>query len=271
MNKAIGFDEWVLIVALALFCIILCCWPGRPAFAFGTAASVAVLVAGAICRPPDRQQLLFLATAMPISLLVIGVGNNLVVAFTPHLIDAALSSLDHGASIALFHWTLRHRACFRVLAIVYSGLPVAAALCLLDSPRRIECAWALALSSVGAPVFYLIFPAVGPAWVAVAGAPRNCLPSMHVTWALLLVIYAAPRWRGCAAGFAILTACSTIGLGEHYLIDLAAAVPYTIAVWLLVRRWLAQHTTTDLQETGRASDDQHRTAGDAASAHELGT
>lgn len=63
--------------------------------------------------------------------------------------------------------------------------------------------------------------------------PRNAMPSLHVTWALL--IYLAARRQGRmaylgAAGFALGTALATLGLGEHYFIDLVVAVPLVLLV-----------------------------------------
>ena len=81
-------------------------------------------------------------------------------------------------------------------------------------------------------LLYLLCPAVGPVWAQTPGAPRNCMPSMHLTWALLLFCY-SPRWlRPFAAIFALLTALATLGLGEHYVLALVAALPFT---WLMLR------------------------------------
>lgn len=63
--------------------------------------------------------------------------------------------------------------------------------------------------------------------------PRNAMPSLHMTWALLI------WWnlRSCgrfahAMGFvfAMLTAMGTLGTGEHYLVDLVVAFPFTLMI-----------------------------------------
>lgn len=98
---------------------------------------------------------------------------------------------------------------------------------------------------------YLLFPAVGPGIafagypfiqpgievaqrMAVYGAP-NCMPSGHFAMTLL-TIWQVRRWKSgvvLATAFAALTAVATLGLGEHYVIDLIAAVPYTALIaWL---------------------------------------
>jgi hypothetical protein len=60
------------------------------------------------------------------------------------------------------------------------------------------------------------------------GHPRNAMPSLHFTWAMLVFLYTRglPIWaRIVAATFPFLTACATLGFGEHYVIDLIAAAP----------------------------------------------
>jgi hypothetical protein len=63
--------------------------------------------------------------------------------------------------------------------------------------------------------------------------PRNAMPSLHMAWTLLLVVTGWRMGRGWfAIGvlFSALTVFSTLGLAEHYLIDLVASVPLTLAV-----------------------------------------
>ena len=68
---------------------------------------------------------------------------------------------------------------------------------------------------------------VDPKW------PRNCLPSLHVTWALLVFwICRDFRWgRWISGGFLICTALSTLIVGEHYLVDVITAFPLALIVW----------------------------------------
>ena len=101
-------------------------------------------------------------------------------------------------------------------------------------------------------LFYAMFPAVGPGhfdWirrVPEASAPYNCMPSMHFTWALLIAINARSRWLQAGLWvYAGLIAAATLALREHYIVDLLAAAPYTVAVqWLarqpVWREWLAR-------------------------------
>jgi hypothetical protein len=97
--------------------------------------------------------------------------------------------------------------------------------------------------------FYALFPAVGPGnfdWtrqIRHVTAPLNCMPSMHLTWSLLIALNArSVRLRIELWIYVALTAIATLALREHYLIDLIAAVPYTLAVqWMVCRsaRYLA--------------------------------
>jgi hypothetical protein len=63
--------------------------------------------------------------------------------------------------------------------------------------------------------------------------PRNAIPSMHTSWAFLILLATRNMSliaRIGALTFMIATLISTLGLGEHYLIDLVVAIPFTVAV-----------------------------------------
>ena len=97
---------------------------------------------------------------------------------------------------------------------------------------------------------YFLFPAMGPRYAfqafpklpgAVTIAPAflsgvpNAMPSLHFATALLMYWMAGPwKWLSRITGlFLVLTALATLGLGEHYLIDLVVAVPYSLAIFAL--------------------------------------
>jgi membrane-associated phospholipid phosphatase len=64
------------------------------------------------------------------------------------------------------------------------------------------------------------------------------MPSMHLTWALLIAINARSlRLRIGLWIYAAAMVVATLALREHYLIDLIAAVPYTLGVQWAARRW----------------------------------
>ena len=61
--------------------------------------------------------------------------------------------------------------------------------------------------------------------------PRNGVPSLHFTWALLIWwnTRSLPRWaRAIALAFVLATAFDTLATGEHYLFDLIAALPFSL-------------------------------------------
>jgi hypothetical protein len=62
---------------------------------------------------------------------------------------------------------------------------------------------------------------------------RNAVPSLHVTWAALALL--ACRGRSMLASilmsvFLAFTILATLGLGEHYLVDLIVAAPFLLVV-----------------------------------------
>jgi hypothetical protein len=159
-----------------------------------------------------------------------------MVPLSPHPIDRALNKLDGGFSTAVYTWSRAHPACSRPLALVYYGLPLALALLLPHYARPAAVLRRLALAAVLALPLYLLCPAVGPAHLGEPWAPRNCMPSLHQSWTLLLLLLARGKARWAALTWAALTAVATLSTGEHYTPDLAAAVPFAFAVDLLATR-----------------------------------
>lgn len=119
---------------------------------------------------------------------------------------------------------------------------------------------ALASAGVLGYITYFLFPASGPLYF-LAGrfpsaphtlaelralplrplewaelSPRNAMPSLHATGALLLWLNCRPFslfYRSLAFLFVLVTLITTLSLGEHYLIDLVVAIPFAVAVQLL--------------------------------------
>ena len=119
----------------------------------------------------------------------------------------------------------------------------------------------LMLAGMGGWALYNVVPATGPIYAFAASfphqslpyavlpklllekipvalsAPRNAIPSLHLTWVLLLYWNTKGMSRGMRlflAIYLVLTAVSTLGTGEHYFLDLVAAVPYALTVQALV-------------------------------------
>jgi hypothetical protein len=116
-----------------------------------------------------------------------------------------------------------------------------------------ELLFQFALAGVAGIILYSLLPVCGPVYAfplqfplheptlnlstAIAGAlppaPRNGVPSLHLSWALILFFGSLRENRAIRAMFALSllgTILATMGLGEHYLTDLIVAVPLACAV-----------------------------------------
>lgn len=91
------------------------------------------------------------------------------------------------------------------------------------------------------PAFPLHAPAIADVMrmnvvpVLLKGA-RNAIPSLHMTWVLLVWWNSKglARWiRTIAMLFVVLTTMATLGIGEHYFIDLVVAFPFSLMVQAL--------------------------------------
>jgi membrane-associated phospholipid phosphatase len=147
--------------------------------------------------------------------------------------------------LAVIAWIARHPHIGDFLGLAYIALPVVMVITWLIE-QNIPLRRAELIGGYMCFVFYLLLPAVGPGvynWTANAPAHgqimlwRNCMPSMHFAWALLMARYTRGKiLKACLWVFAALTAAGTIAVGQHYFIDLIAAVPYVFAVeWLAAR------------------------------------
>jgi hypothetical protein len=138
-----------------------------------------------------------------------------------------------------------------ICALVYLGLPLAMACVYLAvpvAPHEPSLIRTFLLVGAIGVVLFRIVPAAGPAYAfpeypdhapAISASLlrpihlNHAIPSLHTAWALL-IFWRAPfsRFviRAAAAVFLFLTLLATLGLGEHYLIDLVVAVPFTVAI-----------------------------------------
>ena len=151
-----------------------------------------------------------------------------------------------------------------LLAIAYETLPVAMfAVFALETraPQRLPFGLFRGLIACGfaAALLYAITPVTGPAyalakafphqvdallaqaptWLATAPgqfAPRNAFPSFHLAWALMAALLCWRQSLPVRAAFGVyagLIAAATLALGEHYLVDLVAALPVLAAIFAL--------------------------------------
>jgi hypothetical protein len=150
---------------------------------------------------------------------------------------------------------------FRFAALLfYIALPLPLALVYAAQLRRrgkaaLPIMLAFLVTGPLGVLFYNLVPATGPVhifgpdfpWhpllvsqarelvlqtVPVKGA-RNAIPSLHMAWVLLIWWNSKglSRWmRGIALAFLIFTTFATLGLGEHYFVDLVVALPFALMV-----------------------------------------
>lgn len=237
VNQPLSFDEWIGIALPSLLAALLLLFGWKEPFNVSTSIGVFLLAFFALVNPASRRVLSMMAILLMVSVILVSFTNQMVIQFSRHPIDAALLRLDGGVSPAIYRWTLAHSPFKWFMDAVYYGLPIYISFVLIVSPRRVPCAWSWIVAALLAPLFYLAFPAVGPAHVGDPLAPRNCVPSLHMSWALIGAFYIAPRYRALGIAFALLTAAATLATGEHYWLDLLVAVPYTAAVCAAEGLW----------------------------------
>ena len=139
---------------------------------------------------------------------------------------------------------------------VYVTMALVLAMFLLESLRD---AYRFLIATLATPVFaipcYWLLPACGPRYafadfpnpassvtphiLNIANRPPNCLPSAHEASAILVLVFLW-RWRtGRIVGLLhlVLTSVATLGIGEHYGLDLLCAIPFIIGL-LQLSSWI---------------------------------
>ncbi|MGA9529710.1 MAG: phosphatase PAP2 family protein [Terriglobales bacterium] len=269
MSKRLEFPLAALLLAVSAFFFGRDWW-GHWLFMAIFAAGPAIIV-GSWLR---LRRLASPLNLVPASLLLIYY-TNLPPKLLPFLtVDKTASTCDlflyyvdrsfgFSPSILVCHWVSLVPHLNQFFFGIYMALSVAMGACFAAHmaqerpPWRIVLVLAAALN-IGVLVYNLL-PACGPlmllgnrdflhgdAFAAFAGMqpipvslpmkfPRNAMPSLHMTWALLVLWISRDMRRGTwhAAIFAILTAVATLSTGEHYLVDLVVAFPFALAIWNL--------------------------------------
>ena len=199
------------------------------------------------------------ALVLPVFSLVAGVAMNAVTKSEPSAYDMYLYAFDSSLGISPGASIVKLFA-----ALPWLGIAASAIYALLLVFPTLYDAWGLrrgvrgslmaafVVAGVSGFIFYQICPGLGPLYVfgprfpAHLPAPgqfhlemyhgagaRNAMPSMHMTWALLVWWSAwelTPLARYIASAFAALTFLATLGFGEHYLVDLIVAVPFVLLI-----------------------------------------
>jgi hypothetical protein len=224
-------------------------------------ASLSVLAAQTVrLRGPvqkEKLDTLIAGSVFGYAALFIAFILNLTTRLHPQTYDLYLYAADAGFRLPLCAWITKLVGGSRVLlqscSLVYESLPLAVSLLFAyqrSGKRTLPVKVLPAFLGGGAAAYllYNILPATGPRYifgrtlpaampalhlVTVGDAARNAVPSMHLACALLILWACGPlgKWvRGIAALYLALTILATIGFGEHYVVDLIAAVPYALAL-----------------------------------------
>jgi hypothetical protein len=232
--------------------------------------SLLVLGWRTIWASPEERRRLLRISLIPVGIVLFVLASLVVLNLTSgrsQVLDSYLyvfdGSLGFQPSFVLGQFFERYKPAAELARTAYLALPLVFALACAGY-LKYGSPWPplgiLASAGVLGYLLYFVFPATGPLYVrgasfpgsphtfatlreihphAIALAvrvPRNAMPSLHMAWALLLWFNCRPFSR-IARGFTLLyvalTVVATLGTGEHYLADLAVAVPFSVAVQAL--------------------------------------
>jgi hypothetical protein len=211
-------------------------------------------------RGPEFRSALRIAIAFPAFLMCSGYVLACTLFMHPKTLDLYLyrfdGSLGFQASFIIGRWLHFWGLLRSVAYVAYESLPLSMAYGFMAERTgkrgyRADLFTAFVGAAVAGAATYNIFPAVGPIHVfgilfpfsppsapapvpvEIATAPRNAMPSIHLAMVLLIFWHSRPwGWipRIFAGTLLVLTVLATLGLGEHYLIDLVVAVPLALTV-----------------------------------------
>jgi hypothetical protein len=209
-------------------------------------ASAALIAVCALFRHPTNRWVdLNIAAAFVFYPVLLSNAMVLCESIRHRPVDSFLLRADRSIGLDPFLWihtVWAHHWLFVSMAAIYVALPLFIAFGWVLE-RSLTMLRAVSLAPLLALIIYNLVPGVGPIHAfadtsgtllpldALAHLPRNAFPSMHLSWALLVALNARNKWWKLVAwAFAGLTCAATIGSGEHYYVDLLAAVPFCLAV-----------------------------------------
>lgn len=215
---------------------------------------VIVILLGALPRRArsHRREDIFTAAGFAIFIICAAEAHLFLIHLFPTTKDALLLRMDQAMGFdarMVMAFVERHHPLWLGFDVVYCSLSALIGLAwTLEHDRTMRLG--AALGGVLCFPLYAAVPAVGPGWFNLATlsagtAPRNCMPSMHLTWAILIAWNAKSRPLRIALWLYVgLIAGATIALGQHYLIDLLAAVPYSAGIQYVAARSSARRLVT---------------------------
>lgn len=219
--------------------------------------------------PTSRRYFFYFGAGIVLfSDLSIGVPLHITTQILPMVYDPVLYRIEDilnfdRAAIWMVHLTNSNLVILVYLHIVYNFLAIviilgaASEMVYADAQRYPRLIWHFSASAGIGFGLYFLMPAVDPISffgasfpdhlpnalalpahvIRVPGAavnvPRNTVPSLHATWAMLtfLALRRSPVWhRVLGATFVLSTLLATIGSGLHYLVDWVVALPLVALV-----------------------------------------
>jgi hypothetical protein len=233
---------------------------------FGLGAASLLVLGWRAWRCKGAARLRVLAVLLPACLVLGSVPLIfffliLTIQLRPQTYDALAYASDGTLGVQLSFALGRLFAAVPLLAtvslLVYCTLPLAFMVLLVlhlrgKGPPVYDLLPSFLCVAVSGFLTYLIFPITGPLFVfgdsfphappsaasVLAGplnvpdVPRNCMPSLHTAWALLLWWHARPLGRSLrwgAAVWLVFTVLATLGFGAHYAFDVVVAFPSALA------------------------------------------
>ncbi len=231
-------------------------------------ASLLVLASVVTWNGRDREPAAYraLLPASVLTFLVLGAQYSLNMASLLHARTFDLyayafdGSLGFQPSFVLAHFVKANPWLFPFVKVSYEGIVLAmAAIYAAWMNRREKPIWEI-IEFLFAPamigyLFFSIFPVSGPQYAfavdfpnaylpyrvlhrlalesipVLPAFPRNGVPSLHMTWALLIFFNTRglSRWaRAVAAALLLATVFDTLATGEHYLFDLVVSFPFSL-------------------------------------------
>jgi len=241
-------------------------WSRGPAFALLGLSSLGLLALRMIWSVGEQRRRLRYAFLPPLLLVLMGYAGSVPLQITnqlhPRTLDLSLyafdASLGTQLSFVVGRIVLQSRWIRQMSLFWYYALPPALMLVYakqLVRHRTVATTVFLTFFLVGpiGAIFYNLLPACGPVYLFGSGFPlhslpaseiramsigpvtvsgtRNAFPSLHMAWALLAWWYSR-ELSGVTRFLVLLFLCGTVlatlGLGEHYFVDLVAAFPFAL-------------------------------------------
>ncbi len=259
--------------------------PGMmPALALLGVASLGLLGFRGVWSTGEESKRLFYAFFPPLLWVLLGYASSSLLDITgrrhPTTLDLYLNNFDASLgvqpSFVVGRLVLRSHWLTRIALLFYYALPIPVMLVyaqqLVRWGKRAMAAF-LGFFIVGpvGVIFYNLIPACGPIYlfgsrfpfeplsnqqvrdmlvqpVLVSGV-RNAFPSLHLAWALLAWWYGkelSSFTRVLLLLFLAGTVLATLGLGEHYFVDLVAAVPFALIIQAATEPLLQRRTLLTL-------------------------